>query len=287
MALAKHKTMSHLVGNILIVEDEYGIRLFLEHLLRRDGHTVVLADSGEAAIPLINQELDLAILDLNLGKGMSGIDVLQEIRQHAPETEVVLLTGHGTLETAVAALREGAHDYLFKPCEAKQIRASIASALQKRFRLRQQDSILTRLEQNLSLLSAFKSESQSSPTIPRPPLPSDTQAERENEAEAEKKIQHGRVTIDKIRHTIHLKNTLLELSSLEFDILTYLTEQAPRVVSPQDIVQAIHGYDDISAVEASDVVRSNIYRIRQKIRQIDDSTPFIRTVRGVGYTLAE
>ncbi len=280
--------MRHLVGNILVVEDEYGIRLFLEHLLRRDGHTVVLADSGEAAIPLINHELDLAILDLNLGKGMSGIDVLQEIRQHAPETEVVLLTGHGTLETAVAALREGAHDYLFKPCEARQIRASIASGLQKRFRLREQDSILTKLEQNLSLLSAFKSESQSPPpAIARPPLPDDVLKESETKPEAEQKIQHGRVTIDKIRHTIHLKNTLLELSSLEFDILTYLTEQAPRVVSPQDIVQAIHGYDDISAVEASDVIRTNIYRIRQKIRQIDDSTPFIRTVRGVGYTLAE
>ncbi|MCA9980579.1 MAG: response regulator, partial [Anaerolineales bacterium] len=147
-----------LTGTILVVEDEYGIRLFLEHLLQRDGHTVVLAENGETAIPLIDTSLDLAILDLNLGKGLSGLDVLQEIRQRAPDTEVILLTGHGTLETAVTALREGAHDYLFKPCQAKQLRASVASGLQKRFRVRQQNNLFNQLEQNLSLLTALNND---------------------------------------------------------------------------------------------------------------------------------
>jgi DNA-binding response OmpR family regulator len=280
--------MSQLTGNILVVEDEHGIRLFLEHLLQRDGHRVVLAANGEEALPLINVDLDLAILDLNLGKGLSGLDVLEEIRRRAPATEVILLTGNGTLETAVAALREGAHDYLFKPCQAKQLRESVSSGLHKRLRRRQQASLFEQLEQNLSLLAAFKNDALETQE-PTTAVPSPTQppAKATNSTEPEttpQTLRHGRVLIDKVRHTVSISNDPLELSPLEFDILTYLVEQAPRVVSPQDIMQTIHGYD-ISASEASDVVRTNIYRIRQKIKQLGDNYHIIRTVRGVGYTL--
>ena len=84
------------------------IALILERILSLQGYDITAVTSGEDALPLIQPDaFDVAILDLNLGHGMSGMEVLAHFREEAPDTSILLLTGNGTLETAVEALRQG------------------------------------------------------------------------------------------------------------------------------------------------------------------------------------
>ena len=104
-------------AKILVVDDEASIRFFLREVLERDGHIVTPVDSGEAALQYAQAEnFDLALIDLRL-PGMDGMQVLKTLRQTSPNTAIIVLTAHASLETAVEALRQGAHDYLFKPCK--------------------------------------------------------------------------------------------------------------------------------------------------------------------------
>ncbi|NIN68946.1 MAG: response regulator, partial [Anaerolineae bacterium] len=86
----------------LVVDDEEGIRFFLEETLRRAGYVVVMAASGEEALERLRETpFDLVMLDLMLGGRVDGLRVLEAIRWRWPETVVVMLTGHGTLESAM------------------------------------------------------------------------------------------------------------------------------------------------------------------------------------------
>jgi DNA-binding response OmpR family regulator len=126
------------VTRILVVDDEPGIRFFLEDTLTRDGYQVTAVETGEAAVRAIAvQEFDLALVDLKL-TGMGGMEVLAYLRQQSPDTAVILLTAHASLDTAVQALRQGAHDYLFKPCKTVELRESVRTGLLRRQQGRRQ-----------------------------------------------------------------------------------------------------------------------------------------------------
>jgi DNA-binding response OmpR family regulator len=99
-------------------------------------------------------------------------------------------------------------------------------------------------------------------------------------------LQRGRLVVDFFRHVITIDGCLLELSVTEFDVLAYLIREAPQVVSPQELVRAVQGYDS-QPWEASETVRQHVYRIRQKVQEATGRSDVIRTVRGVGYTIAE
>jgi signal transduction histidine kinase len=100
---------------ILIIDDEKSIRETLGAFLQDEGHRVRTASSGEEGLWLLEERpADLVVTDLKM-PGLSGIDVLSRIRERWPGCEVVLVTGYGTLDDAVAALRLGAYDFLIKP----------------------------------------------------------------------------------------------------------------------------------------------------------------------------
>lgn len=259
-----------MTARILVVDDEKNIRLFLEKLLEGEGYTVVTAASTQSALERVaEQTFELALLDINLGRGGSGIDILHTIATQYPNTAVILLTGQGTLDTAVEALRQGAYDYLFKPCQANAIRASVRHALTKQAEQRHQQQLLTRLEANLRHTLA---------EIETITLP-------ENTPDAtDQPLKQGRIAIDPHRYIATIDSHALDLSPIEFSLLLHLVEQAPHVVPPQQLVRAIHEYN-VEETEASTMIRSHIYRLRQKIRQIIGKDEVIRTVRGVGYAL--
>jgi signal transduction histidine kinase len=101
--------------NILVVDDEDSIRSILTNVLEDDGFAVTEADSGEAALELFKQRVfDLVISDIVM-PGISGIELLEKIKDLYPDTQVIIITSHASLDTAVQALRCGAYDYLFKP----------------------------------------------------------------------------------------------------------------------------------------------------------------------------
>jgi len=115
---------------ILIVDDEAFIRDNLERILTEDGYRAVSTEFGKEAVDLVSEEdIDLVLLDLNLG-GRSGLEVLRELKEVDPGVLVIIITGYGTVESAVEALKLGAYDYIKKPFKADAIRLIVRLALE-------------------------------------------------------------------------------------------------------------------------------------------------------------
>jgi DNA-binding NtrC family response regulator len=124
---------------VLVVDDDESFRSLVADRLSRTGHRVAAAAGGEAALGLL-QEVDVAIVDL-LMPGMDGLTLLKKIRESRPEVAVVMLTGHGTIDNAVEAMKVGAADYLQKPCSLAEVELRIAQVWEKS-RLRKENQQL-------------------------------------------------------------------------------------------------------------------------------------------------
>jgi two-component system response regulator AtoC len=115
---------------ILIVDDEAFIRENLERILADDGYNSYSTDNGNDAVKEVSEaDVDLVLLDLNLG-AQSGLDVLRAMREIDPGILVIIITGYGTVESAVEALKMGAYDYIKKPFKADAIRLIVRLALE-------------------------------------------------------------------------------------------------------------------------------------------------------------
>jgi len=118
--------------NVLIVDDEKNIREGLGKALEMEGYEIYLAEDGEAAKKQIEKyEIDLVIADLKMPK-MSGEELLKYITSSYPTIPVIILTGHGTIENAVNAMRNGAYDFLTKPVNLDRLALLVKRALAKR-----------------------------------------------------------------------------------------------------------------------------------------------------------
>jgi len=126
------------VARLLVVDDEASLRITTAAILEKDGYVVDTASSGEEAIELLEKlEYDLVLTDLHM-EGGDGLTVLSEIRRRAPLTISIVLTGFASVESAIAALQEGAYDYLVKPFAMAELEARIR-ALHRRGRLQHGD----------------------------------------------------------------------------------------------------------------------------------------------------
>lgn len=118
-------------SQILLIDDELESCKALSRLLSQIGYEVKISHSGEHALTLLEkQPFDLIISDLFL-PGISGIDILKQVKEDSPETCVILITGKASAETAVEAMREGALDYITKPFNIDRLKVQIAKALEK------------------------------------------------------------------------------------------------------------------------------------------------------------
>jgi DNA-binding response OmpR family regulator len=275
-------------AKILIVDDEVSIRITLEEVLDREGYRVFTAENGRDALEQIaSQTFDLALIDLHLGD-IEGTEVLAALSQQSPDTVAIMLTGYASLETAVEALRQGAHDYLFKPYKVVEIRESIRRGLLKRQQKIKQRNLLHQLEQSLSstLANLRATTEEQSLTSSMVESSAEILTNAESDRDENRFLQQGDLIVDFLRHVITLDGHLLELSPTEFDLLAYLVSEVPRVVPTQELVREVQGYDS-EPWEASEIARYHIYRLRQKIKDATKRTDVIRTVRGVGYTIGE
>ncbi|ACV67845.1 sigma-54-dependent transcriptional regulator [Desulfohalobium retbaense] len=117
-------------ARILVVDDELDIRVSLSGILEDEGHTVMEADSGEAGLTaMAGKEIDLVFLDIWL-PGMDGLAVLERLRQEWPDIPVIMISGHGTIETAVSAIKNGAHDFIEKPLSLEKVVITANKALE-------------------------------------------------------------------------------------------------------------------------------------------------------------
>lgn len=117
---------------MLFVDDEAPIRLVMKNELPRMGHEVTICEDGAQAIEVLSERaFDAVICDLKM-PGLSGWDVIDKLKQIAPDTEFVISTGHGSLDDAIKALRLGAHDFLPKPARLPEIQAVLKRVADKK-----------------------------------------------------------------------------------------------------------------------------------------------------------
>jgi two-component system response regulator AtoC len=121
------------MARVLVVDDEPGLREFLADALRPAGHDVTTAPDAERALQLLDRRgFDLVITDLRM-PGLGGLELLRRVRAEQPEVEVVVLTAHGTVDSAVEAMKLGAIDYLQKPLSGPdELRLVVARAVERR-----------------------------------------------------------------------------------------------------------------------------------------------------------
>jgi signal transduction histidine kinase len=117
---------------VLVVDDEESVVVTIKAILQLDGYNVATTTSGVQARSMVRDvEYDLVLTDLRLEDG-DGLDVLKAVRESYPETVTIMLTGYASLESAIQALRAGAYDYLVKPSEVEELRATVARGLERR-----------------------------------------------------------------------------------------------------------------------------------------------------------
>ena len=230
----------------LVVDDDAGVRFTVAETLRRAGHGVVTAKDGKAALNLLrNERFDLAILDLQLGTLVDGLRVLEGIRWRWPQTAVVILTAHGSLESAMAAIREGVDGYLLKPAEPEDLLVAAREALARRQMHPAQQSA-------------------------GPPA---------------HLLHHGDLILDLDKHQAAKAGQPVDLTPAEFNLLAHLVENAHRTVPPKELVRAIQGYEPDHQHEARQTVKWYIHRLRAKIEPDPVHPRHILNVRGIGYTM--
>ena len=118
-------------SRILIVDDEQGIRKTLAGLLSDEGYDAAAADDGESGLRTIREQLpDVGLLDIAM-PGRDGLDILEELRGTWPGLPVIMMSGHGTIETAVRATQLGAFDFIEKPLGADKLLLTIRHALER------------------------------------------------------------------------------------------------------------------------------------------------------------
>jgi DNA-binding NtrC family response regulator len=137
--------MIKIPARLLIVDDEKDFVEMFSLRLREAGQKVLEAYSGKECLDMLAEhpDIDVVVLDIKM-PGMDGIETLQEIKKRHPVVEVIMLTGHGTIETAVQGMKLGAYDYLLKPADFEEIETKVEGA---RKRKEEQEERIRKAEQ--------------------------------------------------------------------------------------------------------------------------------------------
>ena len=134
-------------ADVLIVDDEANVALTMAAILEEEGYAVSTAGSGKEALErLRHRTFDVVLTDLRL-EDLDGLAVLAAVRRASPDSVTIMLTGYASLESAVKALREGAYDYLFKPCDVDELKLAVARGVERRQLARQLHTHMAELEQ--------------------------------------------------------------------------------------------------------------------------------------------
>jgi DNA-binding response OmpR family regulator len=253
---------------ILIVDNEAIVRRVLGEALSRTGLTVELASSGAAALERLERPgIDLLLLDLQLGD-IDGVDVLEAARQRWSELPIIMLTAHGSLPSAIAAVRAGAADYLLKPISMATLRDTVHRVLSEH------DRSLTRGERLKAVYEQMNALLQSEGllnkiSVGEPALPGAI-------------YESDPLRIDVQQHTISLHGRAVDVTRSEFAILLELLRMPGAVVACLRLARAINTAVD-DEEEARQLIRPHIARLRRKLETDPQQPIHLVSVRGVGY----
>jgi len=145
-------------ANILVVDDERGIREGCRRILMSEGFSADVAVNGEEGLKLAKAKpFDLILVDLMMPV-MSGLEMMEQVRQHDPEIIMIVITGFATIETAVEAMKHGAYDYIPKPFTPDQVLAVVNRGLEKRRLSLQAQRLMEERDQKLLEVSHEESK---------------------------------------------------------------------------------------------------------------------------------
>ena len=135
---------------ILVVDDEQGLCAGLQEALQREGHRVDAATDPQAALQLATEHpYHLVVSDIKM-PGLNGLELLAQVREKQPATLFILMTAYGTVESAVAAMKQGAYDYLTKPIDMKRLRAMVQKAIEFQAVIAENNELRLRLQKTSS-----------------------------------------------------------------------------------------------------------------------------------------
>jgi len=256
-------------GKVLVVDDEETMRRSLADILRLEGYQVQTVSSGEAAIQLLGTDtIDLILLDLKM-PGIDGLEVMRVASRVTPDTMIIFLTAHGSLESAIEALRQHAFDYLLKPSSPNQILESVSKAMERRYEIQQRRALLEQMGASLMILREGEQREISLP-IEQDIIP----------------LMEG-VVFDLARREIWqgdnpIEQEKISLTPTEAKLLRVLLENRGRVLTHRELVLMVQGYE-VTDWEAPEVLRPLVSRLRQKLGNFPGGEAWIVNVRGTGY----
>ncbi len=266
-------------AQILLVEDDNITRQMLANVLEDAGYSVVSACDGTVALDYLQKyTFDVVITDIRMYE-IDGIEVLNVARLQPYLPEVILLTGYGSLETAVAALRGGAFNYLVKPCDSTELIDCVAAALKQHASLTRRHTAMRMIaEEYTQLTDLFPARVDSTITTSA----TNQLADQQDCSPSQQVLIVGALHIDNASHLATFEGRPLHLTPIEFAILRCLAEAPHQVLMAEEIVRYSHGHIGASPADAQAMLRSHVRNLRRKIGR-----SYLMTVRGMGYMLVD
>lgn len=264
-----------MVPRILLVEDDNNTRIALTYWLQQAGYRVTQASDGKMAFELMDKHtFEVVVTDIMMGD-IDGIEVLQAARSKPYCPEVIILTGHGTLDTAIAAVRAGAYDYLQKPCDEDELLNRINKAVQRH----QTESQRVQAEQQVmdvaAMLSNIYGENQSSTTSA---LSKGNIAAQELSAPISV-LRVGELIVGSTRFEVVFRGQTIHLTPIEYALLRCLAERPGIPHTYREIVQYTH-HIETDDNDAQKLIKQHIFNVRKKIE-----ATYLINDRGMGYML--
>jgi DNA-binding response OmpR family regulator len=262
---------SEINARLLVVDDDNAVRAPIAKLLRLKGYQVDEAATGEIALKKIESiNYDLMLLDLIL-PGMSGVEIMRHARAARRDLLMIVLTAHASAESAITAVKIGAVDYLLKPCKSEDLFLVIAKALQERAQQQRRQNLLSMIGDVMDQLRE--------PESPAPVASATIAAARDKNI----------LELDRAKRVVTIKTDppySVELTEGEVSILVALMNQPNQVLSCNQIAETALGYQGMDKWTVENVIRSAVFRLRQKLEAGPNAPELIRTVRGRGYFYA-
>lgn len=227
---------------ILVIEDEPTLSRLLSYNLIQEGYETKVAEHGTDGFQMaLQQSFDLIILDIML-PGMNGFEILSKLRQKGNKTPVIVLTARNAEEEVVQGLKYGADDYITKPFGVAELLARVSAVLRR-----------TLSEEQL----------------------------QDKAGSGEKVIHAGDLEIYPEKYEVVLKGESIPLRPKEFEVLLYLVQRPGIVVTRDDLMNIVWGFDYIGGQRTVDV---HVSSLRKKLEMNQQSVQ-IESIRGVGYKM--
>ncbi|MBD2863813.1 response regulator transcription factor [Paenibacillus oceani] len=228
--------------NILVVEDEPTLARLLSYNLSQEGYqTKVVDHGGEGLQTALQESFDLIILDIML-PGMNGFEVLAKLRQKGVKTPVIILTARNAEEEVVQGLKAGADDYITKPFGVAELLARVSAVMRR-----------TGTEDTFAV----------------------------EEPGTDKVIQIADLRIYPEKYEVVLNGEQIQLRPKEFEVLLYLVQRPGVVVTRDDLMNIVWGFDYVGGQRTVDV---HVSSLRKKL-EMNQETVQIDSIRGLGYKL--